>query len=569
MNPPCEILRFRGRQPTALAFGTSGLRGLVTDITDLEAYINTRGFLNYLRQLGAQPGEPVSVAGDLRPSTDGPHRSILRAVARAVADSGFQVDNLDRLPTPALTYFAMKHNRACIMVTGSHIPFDRNGIKFNKPDGEVLKNDEPEILKAVERVRRVEYGRPAAESLMADDGMFKKGEQPSLPTPNSHAGRDYIRRYLEFLPRDSLKRTRLVFYQHSAVGRDLLLELLTALGAQVIPAGRSESFVPIDTEAISDEKLALLQQLTDRARHSHGPIDAIVSTDGDSDRPLVAGVDPAGHVRFLAGDLLGILTAEFLGADAAVVPVSVNDAVDRWAAGRSVTVFKTRIGSPYVIESMKHARAAGATRVVGWEANGGFLTGTDIERNGRMLAALPTRDAALPLLAALCSAKERGVSLVERIELLPRRFSKAGLIDDFPLETSRALLRRFTPADDHVRQVDFAEAEIRVHYAGDSSEPAQPHLTRQLDSIRRDLERFFGPRDGFDSVVSVNLLDGVRIFFANGDIAHVRPSGNAPQLRIYAVADTQDRANAIVATAASGPNPILRRMEAAVTAPCS
>ncbi len=39
---------FRGRAPAALAFGTSGLRGLVTDITDVEAYINTRGFLDYV-----------------------------------------------------------------------------------------------------------------------------------------------------------------------------------------------------------------------------------------------------------------------------------------------------------------------------------------------------------------------------------------------------------------------------------------------------------------------------------------------------------------------------------------
>ncbi|MCB0384946.1 MAG: hypothetical protein KDD43_06105, partial [Bdellovibrionales bacterium] len=29
-----------------------------------------------------------------------------------------------------------------IMVTGSHIPDDRNGIKFNLSDGEILKHDE-------------------------------------------------------------------------------------------------------------------------------------------------------------------------------------------------------------------------------------------------------------------------------------------------------------------------------------------------------------------------------------------------------------------------------------------
>jgi len=45
-EPAAESPSFRGRQPEELAFGTSGLRGLVTDITDLEAYINTRGFWN-------------------------------------------------------------------------------------------------------------------------------------------------------------------------------------------------------------------------------------------------------------------------------------------------------------------------------------------------------------------------------------------------------------------------------------------------------------------------------------------------------------------------------------------
>ena len=399
----------------------------------------------------------------------------------------------------------------------------------------------------------------------SDNGMFKKGLQPTLPPPNSHAQREYIQRYLDFLPRDALKGTRLVVYQHSAVGRDLLLELLANLGAQVIPAGRSETFVPIDTEAVSEEKLALLQQLTDHARHSQGPVDAVVSTDGDSDRPLLAGVDSKGRVRFVSGDLLGILAAEFLDADVAVVPISVNDAVDRWAADRDVRILKTRIGSPYVIEGMQQAQAGGAARVVGWEANGGFLTGTDIERKNRRLAALPTRDAALPLLAALCSAMERGISLVERCALLPRRYSKAGLIDNFPLETSRELLRHFTPGDDRVREAEFAAGEIRVQHDGVDSRPAKPNIEGHLDLVRRVLERFFNPGDGFDRVVRINWLDGVRVYFANGDIAHIRPSGNAPQLRIYAVADTQARADAIVSSAASGPDPILRRMETSVS----
>ena len=52
-------------QPVELTFGTSGLRGLVTDMTDLECYINTAGFLRFLQgQQGLAAGSTVYVAGD-------------------------------------------------------------------------------------------------------------------------------------------------------------------------------------------------------------------------------------------------------------------------------------------------------------------------------------------------------------------------------------------------------------------------------------------------------------------------------------------------------------------------
>jgi len=40
------------------------------------------------------------------------------------------------------------------------------------------------------------------------------------------------------------------------------------------------------------------------------------------------------RVRFLPGDLLGIVVAEYLRADAAAVPISANDAVERRMAER-------------------------------------------------------------------------------------------------------------------------------------------------------------------------------------------------------------------------------------------
>ena len=144
VSPTASFLNYT---PVPLAFGTSGLRGLIKDITDLEAYINVKGALRYLLSIGdIHAGSNVIIAGDLRPSTD----RIMRACSQAILDSGCQVENAGKIPTPALVSHAISTGHAGVMVTGSHIPFDRNGIKINKSVGEVLKSDEPGITREIE-----------------------------------------------------------------------------------------------------------------------------------------------------------------------------------------------------------------------------------------------------------------------------------------------------------------------------------------------------------------------------------------------------------------------------------
>jgi phosphomannomutase len=79
------------------------------------------------------------------------------------------------------------------------------------------------------------------------------------------------------------------------------------------------------------------------------------------------------------------------------------------------------------------------------------------------------------------------------------------------------------------------------------------------------LARFFTAALGFDEIARINVLDGVRVYFRNGDVAHIRQSGNAPQLRIYANSDSQARADQIVELGVREPDGILRRLERAFT----
>src|SRR5690606_5943267 len=136
-------------------------------------------------------------------------------------------------------------------------------------------------------------------------------------------------------------------------------------------------------------------------------LDAIVSTDGDADRPLIA--DASG--QFVRGDLVGAITASWIGADTIVTPVTSNAALEE--CGRFARVVRTRVGSPYVIEGMQRAKSEGAKITVGFEANGGVLLGSDSTRKSHTLSTLPTRDALLPILACLSAIKEQGKPLAE------------------------------------------------------------------------------------------------------------------------------------------------------------
>ncbi|MDQ1334282.1 MAG: phosphomannomutase [Thermodesulfobacteriota bacterium] len=468
---------------SGVTFGTSGARGLADHMTDKVCYAYTGAFIQYLEEQKELAGEGViAVGGDLRASTD----RIMKAAVRAVLDRGYLPRSCGRLPSPALAHYGLVKGIPTIMVTGSHIPEDRNGIKYTKKKGEILKQDEAGI-------RRQEIALP--QGLFDNKGMFPS-KQADL-TPDPEAIGLYVERYLRFFPHKALQGKRIGVYQHSAVGRDLMRTILSGLGAETMPLGLSEMFVPVDTEAIRPEDVAAAKQWM-----KDYEFDAIVSTDGDSDRPLIS--DEKG--KWLRGDVAGILCSAYFKADAVATPVSCNSAVE--TCGLFQRVYRTRIGSPYVIEGMEQAVRDGFQRVVGYEANGGFLTASDMESEGHILTALPTRDAVILHIAILLLSIQKQKPISQLVLELPQRFTASNRLKDFPTEKSRARLSEF--------------------YIGDNVRD------------RAALEAVFGGH--FGPVASIDATDGLRVTFKNHEIVHLRPSGNAPEFRCYNEADTESRA---------------------------
>ena len=245
-------------EPKELQFGTSGRRGEVEHLTQLEVFINAVAELEFLQCLpqsegGIVKGDAFYYARDLRPSSSAyvseqqGRGELAQAIECAILYAGMIPVNQGMIPTPALTYYAITRGKGSIMVTGSHIPFDRNGYKVNTSKGELLKRHEAPVNEKVKAVRKRFYDQPFEESLFNADGLLKAGSQP-LSQEHNEASTLYIDRYASFFGGEALSGLKLLVYQHSAVGRDMLVSILKALGADVVTAGRSETFVPIDTE---------------------------------------------------------------------------------------------------------------------------------------------------------------------------------------------------------------------------------------------------------------------------------------------------------------------------------
>jgi phosphomannomutase len=453
----------------SLKFGTSGLRGLATDLVGDESRRYAAAFIAHLREHGGV--DRVLVGRDLRSSSADIAACVIEAMDVDAIDCG-------EVPTPCLALEAMRLGFPAIMVTGSHIPADRNGLKFYRADGEIAKQDELGIL------AKLGPAPSYSASALGDTGAMRR----------------YQTRYESLLPRNALRGRRIGVWQHSSVSRDMLANILRYFGAEVIALGRSEVFVPVDTEAVSFETA---KELSDWVRALR--LDAIVCTDGDGDRPLL--VDGAGAL--VRGDIVGILTARFLSADAVVTPVTSNSSIE--GTGLFQQVVRTKVGSPYVIAGM----AAADGKVVGFEANGGVLLGSDVEINGTTISALPTRDALLPILCVLGAAQAAGQSVAEIVATLPPRTAASDRLEHVPAERTALFLDRLT----------------------------------------RDAGSFLRPQG---TIKTVSTIDGLRYEFESGDVIHFRPSGNAPELRCYTEASTATRASDLLSWGLSAAEAIVR-----------
>ena len=77
-------------------------------------------------------------------------------------------------------------------------------------------------------------------------------------------------------------------------------------------------------------------------------------------------------------------------------------------------------------------------------------------------------------------------------------------------------------------------------FSQDASQKVLGKLANSMETIGEFFELLCG------LPYKIDQTDGLRVLMKNGEIVHFRQSGNAPELRCYAEADSQERASYLV-----------------------
>lgn len=325
-------------------FGTSGIRGdPETLFTKQFCFDIARAFCLFLDKHDLKG--PIAVGYDPRSSSPKLFGNICAGLSyskREVLDQGV-------CPTPALNWYLKSSPCAgAIMITGSHITANLNGIKFFAFKDEILKEHEAEIEKIYQEIK--------------DEAPFETLKE--LVVKEDKAGNEYSE-MLYNLALGSYKKFKIVLDCQNGCQSEIMPRVLARLGLEVIALNSDlqGEFKGKDTEtqdAVKELQEAVLDSKADLG----------LAYDYDGDRAIF--VDELGNA--IPGDYTGTLIARETPGENIVTTFATSQVIDK--IGKKI--FRTKIGSPYVASGIKEFDA-----VFGFESNGGcFFPDVMLSRDG-------------------------------------------------------------------------------------------------------------------------------------------------------------------------------------------
>ena len=249
-----------------------GVPGEPKTLGSEEAAALTRGFILWLQvKTGKSPQDmKISVGHDSRISAD----ALKQTLIYTMMDAGIKVFDCGLSSTPAMFMSTIFDEYGCdgaIMITASHLPFNRNGFKYFSKEGGLDKSDISKIIELAER-----------------------GAAPASTTPGSVEETDLIGVYADYLrtkikkevahpahPDRPLEGIKIVVDAGNGAGGFFATRILKPLGADITGSQFLEPDGNFPNHEPNPENKAAMASISKAVLENHADLGLIFDTDVD------------------------------------------------------------------------------------------------------------------------------------------------------------------------------------------------------------------------------------------------------------------------------------------------
>ena len=323
-------------------FGTSGIRGDAEKLfTSQFCFDIGRVFVKFLKEnLIKDEKKIIKVAIGMDPRGSSPR--IKESLIKGLIYEEVEVFDEGVTPIPSINWLIKNTDIASgMMITGSHIAADLNGVKFYAHNEEITKKEEAKINELYEGIKN----KVKASNILGSVVLEEKAK-------------GLYREMLAGLVSGELAKWKIAVDTANGGQSVVMPELLRNLGLNVLEVNcdPQKDFIARDTDTDDKAQIEDLKKLVVTESCDLG-----VAYDGDGDR--VVFIDEKGV--FVKGEYSCGLVAKEQPGEAIVTTVSASMVVEH--LGKKVV--RTKVGSPYVVAAMKENNC-----LFGFEPNGGAVS---------------------------------------------------------------------------------------------------------------------------------------------------------------------------------------------------
>ncbi|MEG2118827.1 MAG: phospho-sugar mutase [Pseudoflavonifractor sp.] len=523
-----------------LEFGTAGLRGTMgVGLNRMNVHVIRHATQAFAEVILAEGGEAakrgVALCYDCRHHSD----EFAREAACVMAGNGIQVRIFESLrPTPELSFAIRTYGCiAGINVTASHNPKEYNGYKVYWEDGAQLPpNHAAAIAKKMEEIdiftsiRRMDYGEAVKAGMVTVMGS-ETDEQFLAQVMGQVNDRAAVEKVADTF--------KMVYTPFHGTGYKLIPEALKRLGMkhvlcvpqQMILDGDFPTVISPNPENPEGFTLAIA------LAKAHGA-DFILGSDPDADRVGIMVKDSAGEYVTISGNQTGVLLLDYLiGAKkragtlpsnaVALKTIVTTEMARKVAEVNGITCYDTFTGFKFMAEKKNKLEAEGTGKVIfSYEESYGYMIGDYVRDKDAVTAAL-----VLTEMAAWYAGQ--GMTLYDALQAL---FAKYGFYGE-------RTLNLVMPGLDGLAKMKALMDDLR---AKPLTEIAGVAVTGRKDyADGTDTDAATGRVTAMElcgsNVLKYKLADGTDLI--------VRPSGTEPKVKVYILAQGEDKAQCDAKTA--------------------